>query len=713
MRTARVWRQIAVVVMIAFALAWMFAESPQTRQPPAALHGELDLSKWRFASDGIVRLKGDWEWSWQQLLTPEQMRAEAAAGRLSVIRLPSSWNSGDGDRLYPAEGCATFRLRIRFHDAPRMLAIRVQAAATSYRIWADGVPLGGLGQVGTKRDAIVPDVAPRTYFIPTQPDGMEIVIQAANAEYRQGGLREPIELGMPEQIYGTHQRKLALDLMLFGSLFMMAVYHLLLYAVRRKDRSTLYFGAFCLFVAVRTTLVGELFFDNLFPELPWALRLRFEYVTTFVGLPIFALFMRELYPREMSRLAIRLMLASSSVYMIVMFVAPPSVFTRTIPSYHVVILLGVVYLISVFVRAVRHGRHGALLSSIGGLVYAVSVVNDILYSDEFIRTGSYSPLGLIVFVLLHSTVLSMKFTRALASEQSMTQQLALQAKEVRMLNDRLQELNRGLEEGIARRTKQLKQSNESLARKAAEFVRMDASRRQLLSDISHELRTPMTSIRGYVEAILDKVFVSPEEQRHYLKLILNKMIGLNRLITDLFELSKLESGQQDLHFHSVPLAAFLRKTRQRHELDVAHNGLRFVWDESGLDAVSSGACVILDPERVDQVLTNLVSNAIQYTLPGGDIRFRFAAREGQRNGEPVRELVVQVADTGRGIAEQDLPFIFERFYRGREPAAGGSGIGLAIAKEIVTQHGGKIWAQSRKGEGSTFCFTLLLYEETE
>ncbi|WP_052486985.1 sensor histidine kinase [Gordoniibacillus kamchatkensis] len=295
----------------------------------------------------------------------------------------------------------------------------------------------------------------------------------------------------------------------------------------------------------------------------------------------------------------------------------------------------------------------------------------------------------------------------------MTQQLALQAQEVRMLNERLQELNRGLEASIANRTEELKQSNENLARKAAELVRMDAARRKLLSNISHELRTPMTSIRGYVEAILDNLFATAEEQRHYLQLVLSKMIGLSRLIADLFELSKLESGQPDLHFRTVPVAVFLERTRQKHEPDVVHSGLRFVWSEDGLKGLAPHVSVVLDPERIDQVLTNLISNAVRYTPPNGEIRLRFAVRQGQRGGEPAQELVVEVEDTGSGIAEQDLPFIFERFYRGKDRAPGGSGLGLAIAKEIVTYHGGSLWVHNREGAGSVFGFTLLLYEETE
>jgi signal transduction histidine kinase len=720
MKPVRVWMQFFALAVLFSALAVLFAAlvsmfpgTNPSRRPPSARQGQLDLTGWHFENDGMVKLTGEWEWHWGELLAPEQLRARQTAGPPPVIAVPSSWSSGSSDGSHPREGYATFRLRIRWHDAPRLMALRVQSVASSYRLWVDGVPLGGLGQVGTSRAATVPQDAPRTYWFPAQPDGVEIVIQAANYEHRHAGLWQTIELGTPEQVQNQHERKLAIDLMLFGSLFTMSMYHLVLYAIRRKDRSTLYFGAYCLIMAVRTTFVGELFFNDLFPQLPWAERLRLEYGGAFLGLPVFALFVRELFPQETSPRAIRLMLAASSLYMIVLLAAPPSVFTRTMSSFQAVVVLGAAYFMSVFLRAVLRRRPGAPLALIGFLIYAGSLVNDILYFDETIRTGSYSPLGLLVFVMMHSTVLSMKFAQAFASKEQMTQQLALQAMEVQMLNGKLQELNRGLEEGIAKRTEELQQSNERLAQKAAEIVRIDSARRQLLSNISHELRTPMTSIRGYVEALLDNVFATAEEQRRYLQLIHDKMLGLNRLISDLFELSKLESGLPDLHFHSVPVASFLAKTRLKHELDIVRSGLRFEWEDSGAASLPESACVILDPERIDQVLTNLVSNAVRYTPAGGTVRFSFAVQQAEREGEPVRELVVRVEDTGSGIAGEDLPFIFERFYRGKEAPAGGSGLGLAIAKEIVAHHGGSMWAQSREGEGSVFGFTLLLYEEEQ
>ncbi|KIL42113.1 hypothetical protein SD70_02730 [Gordoniibacillus kamchatkensis] len=416
MRKARIWLPIFCLIAVAFVLIGLFAGVPPTRESPHALRGELDLRGWRFEQGGIVRLAGEWDWGWRRLLTPEQLGAAAAAGELGTIRLPSSWNGASGDRWQPAQGYATFRLRIRWNDPPRLLALRVKEADTSYRLWVDGVQLGGLGQVGTSRASSAPYVGPRTYLFPAQPDGAEIVIQAANFEHRLGGLWEPLELGTPEQIEGAHERRLALDMALFGGLFMTAVYHLALFAMRRRDRSALYFGAFCLIMAVRTTLVGELFFDRLFPQISWACRLRCEYLGAFAGLPLFALFIRELYPREMSVWAVRLITAAGLAYTAVMMATPPSVFTRTIPSYQAVIVIAAAYFIWVLLRAVRRGRAGALLSSIGALIYGVAVVNDIMYFNVYIRTGSYAPLGFTVFIMLHSAALSLKFSRALASE---------------------------------------------------------------------------------------------------------------------------------------------------------------------------------------------------------------------------------------------------------------------------------------------------------
>lgn len=714
MRRQTAWLFLAIFSAI-FILYRIFAGGDTgISSPPLAERGAIDLSGWSLLRDGPIELKGEWEFYWHALLTPEELQRGTVPP--AYMTLPASWKGRidpEAGNALTADGYATYRLHVRLHDTPGLLALRTNSIATAYRLWVNGVPLGGLGRVGTSKADSKPQAAASVTTFYVERDTLDIVFQVSNFDHRRGGLWESVELGTPDSLQSRHERNQAFDLMMFGSLFMMGIYQLGLFTFRRKDRSTLYFGVFCLLCALRTLLVGEQFIYRLFPEFDWETRIRLEYVDMFIAFPVFAFFMRELFPKELPRLAIKAFCAIAAVYTGVTLLTEASIFTEWMPSYQAILIASSVYLLAMVVLAAMRRRSGAQLAAAGGLIYMMTVFNDVLYFDGFIHTGSYSSAGLFAFVALYSILLSIKFVRALTAEEKLSRRLASNADHVRELNERLKHLNRSLEAAVAERTQELRLSNEHLARKHAELMKMDSARRQLLSNISHELRTPLTSIRGYAEALLDQVIVKPEEQRHYLLLMLNRMIGLNRLISDLFELSKLESGRPDLDFRSMPVGLLLERIRDKYESDVKRSGLEFEWNALSLSELAPSVCVVLDPERIDQVIENLVTNAVRCTEIGGRIALRFRVQTGNRGGEPVRELAVQVEDTGPGIADQDIPFLFERFYRGKAATAGGSGLGLAIAKEIVTHHGGLIWAESTLGQGSTFGFTLLLYDEEE
>ncbi|OPH58733.1 hypothetical protein BC351_23325 [Paenibacillus ferrarius] len=236
-----------------------------------------------------------------------------------------------------------------------------------------------------------------------------------------------------------------------------------------------------------------------------------------------------------------------------------------------------------------------------------------------------------------------------------------------------------------------------------ELILMETSRRDLLSNISHDLGTPLTSIQGYVEAILDGVIQEPEEQRKYLSVVHMRIVGIQRLITDLYQLSRLETKQ--FHFQLAPTSCqtMVRQLFAKYELDAANAGITYTLDMSPTEG--EDLLLTVDTDRIEQVYANILYNAIKFSARGGFINVLVTIRP-----EPF-ELVIRVTDTGVGISEEDLPHIFERFYKVSKSrsTSGGSGLGLAIAKEIVQYHGGQIWAESRLGKGCSISFSLPVH----
>ncbi|MBC8075517.1 MAG: two-component sensor histidine kinase, partial [Chloroflexales bacterium] len=263
----------------------------------------------------------------------------------------------------------------------------------------------------------------------------------------------------------------------------------------------------------------------------------------------------------------------------------------------------------------------------------------------------------------------------------------------------------------------------SFNRMADALVAADKQRRQLTADVAHELRTPLTIIKGQLEGIQDGVYApSPERVAG----LLERTDLLERLIEDLRLLALSEAGQLQLFPEAVEVDQLLDDAAdsfaaQAHERGVLLD-IRVEPDLPELQA---------DPQRIGQVLTNLVGNALRYTLAGGVVTLHAFIDHGQQSVDraamvsllpaPGKEhsalgtqhsaLVIEVSDTGQGIAPEDLPHIFDRFWRAdrsRTRTSGGTGLGLAIARQIVEAHGGRVWATSDVGRGTTVSFSLPL-----
>ena len=228
--------------------------------------------------------------------------------------------------------------------------------------------------------------------------------------------------------------------------------------------------------------------------------------------------------------------------------------------------------------------------------------------------------------------------------------------------------------------------------------RLDDARREFVANVSHELRTPLTNIRSYTETLLDAAGDIPiDTEKQFLGVISSESERMARIVTDLLTLSKLDYGRMELRMTRFSLSDLLQKVANAMRLTVQDNGHEMI-----VDAPDTLPSIVGDRERIEQVVVNILSNAVKYTPSGGHIRLSACVPAESR----VR---ITVEDDGVGIPAADVPRLFERFYRvdkARSRAAGGTGLGLAIAKEIVEQHEGKIALASEYGKGTTVTITL-------
>ena len=236
-----------------------------------------------------------------------------------------------------------------------------------------------------------------------------------------------------------------------------------------------------------------------------------------------------------------------------------------------------------------------------------------------------------------------------------------------------------------------------------EKVSFDSQNKELISNISHDLKTPITAIKGYVEGLLDGVADTPQKQEKYLRTIYNKANDMDRLINELSFYSKIDTNRIPYNFNKINVREYFDDCIEDIglELDEQHVGLSYD------NEVSGDVVVIADAEQLKRVINNIVGNSVKYM----DKQDKFIQIRVLDVGDFVQ---VEIEDNGKGISAKDLPYIFDRFYRtdaSRNSSKGGSGIGLSIVHKIMEDHGGKVWATSKEGNGTTMCFVLRKYQE--
>lgn len=246
--------------------------------------------------------------------------------------------------------------------------------------------------------------------------------------------------------------------------------------------------------------------------------------------------------------------------------------------------------------------------------------------------------------------------------------------------------------------KRLKESTE-------ERIREDEESKELISNISHDLKTPITAIRGYVEGIMDGVADTPEKMDKYIRTIYNKANDMDRLIGELTVYSKIDTNRIPYNFKKVNVDEYFSDCAEEISVELEAKNIRLNY----FNYVDKDTIIIADPEQLKRVINNIISNSVKYI---GNKKGALNIRINDENDF----IHVEIEDNGKGISQRDLPYIFDRFYRtdaSRNSNQGGSGIGLAIVKKIIEVHGGKIWATSKENTGTIMHFIIRKYYEPE
>ncbi|MBP7282270.1 MAG: SpoIIE family protein phosphatase [Leptospiraceae bacterium] len=623
---------------------------------PTATKGILDTSDWDFPKKGFIKLDGAWEFYWQNFYTPEDFKNFSeqikTPPNLTFQNVPSVWNSYrlDNNDL-PGDGFATYRLRIKIKDSNQMYAIKVQDISTSYQIWIDGILFFKAGKIGKSKEEMEPSYKPKVIEFKPEKEFVEIIFQISNFHHAKGGLWNFIEFGLAETIEDSRESQTGFEFFMFGSLSIMSFYHFGLYILRRKDRSTFYFGMICLTISLRILLTGERFIFNLLDDsIFWSSLVKLEFMTVYLTAPFFVLFLESMYPEDSVKIISKITLGLGILFSFATLFIDTTISTGLVKYFQLLLLFLIFYTFYILTIINIRKREGAVWMALGLLIFLITLTNDLLYLNNLIYTGFLFPLGLFVFIFSQSFILSMRFSKAFATVESMSEKL----------------------------------------------LTLDKLKDDFMANTSHELRTPLNGIIGIAESMLDDSTEDfSRDTKQNLSLIVSSGRRLNSLVNDILDFSKLKNHEIELQIRKIDLKQIADLVLKLSEPLITDKDLRLT------NAIPDDFPEIeADENRIIQIFHNLIGNAIKFT-ESGEIRI-FADHKNNFS-------TVYISDTGIGIPEEKYEVIFQSFEQMDTSIAreyGGTGLGLGITKQLVELHGGKIWVNSVINKGSTFYFTI-------
>ncbi len=406
---------------------------------------------------GPVVLNGEWDFFWNRHVSPESLLKTTPGTAPAVAKLPGSWGVIDLNGAHPSGlGFATYRLRVFLPPSNGILGLKTGDINTAGTVFVNGTRLIEAGKPGEDVDSTVPRLVPMVASFQPDSDILDIVIHVSNFHDREGGIRGEFFLGDIEQILDKKTRQFSLEFVLFGAIFVIGLYHLGLYAVRRKELSELLFGVFCLLIALRTLLTGERYLVYLLPDLSWTVAVKIEILTFYLAVPTFSMFISGLYPTYFFRPVLRIIQLASLAAAAFVVILPVRIGSESLFYYQIFVLAIILFLLFIIIVSVLRKEDGALTFLAGFIVLVLTTVNDIFYALEIVSTGPWVSFGVFAFILSQAYLLSSRFSRTFQRVETLGMELGLKSKELYRKNIELEEHKEQLEYNVIERTESIK-----------------------------------------------------------------------------------------------------------------------------------------------------------------------------------------------------------------------------------------------------------------
>ena len=656
-------RSPSLLCTIFCALALLFSGSVYSGNPvnqasatPDISNGVLDLRGHQPNADEVMSLSGEWEFYWKALLTPGVSAEIFPEAEKRLFSVPQAWRSLHRDSNDSSgEGYATYRLRILLPQGSDQFALYILPVYSSYNLFIDGVAVGSAGKVSDDADESIAYLASATYkFSPTE-EMTEILLQVSNHTNARGGILNSIYFGSADAVEEFVYRNHIAKLFIFSGIFLMCLYHLVIYLLYRSEKATLYFSFFCFLICVRLLFSYEYLISNII-TLPWSISIRIEYLTVYLGALTFFAFIDATFPGMLQRRLKQIFIIACIVFSASVLLSHSLFFTGIIRYFHGILLLSLIYLLTVMTRAAIKGEPDARVFLFGMFILMAVTLNDVISFMGIIKLPYLTPAGVFIFVILQAFILARRFTHAM--------------------------------KGMEKLTRELRNSNRI--------------KENFLATIGHEMRSPMNGIIGGVELL--RARDRKDTELNIIESSANEMVSI---IDKILETTQLNQEGLTIRMQDVTMTELLDSISEKYRPVCQRKGLE--WQTSLHNDVPEK--LRFDAEKVQIILGHLLDNAIKFTESGSVhlvVKAKPATDDTHKAASPDTALVFHVIDTGIGIGPQHREKIFEAFSQketGYNRRFGGLGLGLALSNGYARALGGTIVFQ-RETKGTRFSFIL-------
>ena len=637
---------LVVVIFLTFYSLWaMRFQRPHYTVALPVTGGVWDLREFDFSA-GNALIEGDVEFIPFQLLTPQEF-----ALKESEIVIGEAFEND----------YSTSRIRLLLPDG--IYACSFRSIDFAQRTYINGFWVSDIGLPGSSAETVVPRTAELYYTFQTQDGVVEIIQQGSNFVHKEGSNHDKLLIGLPESLSWLRARELFVVQFYMGCFMALLIIHAALYYISSNVLSNIFCALFCAVWLIRTGTTGPKVWSSVFPQLSWYISIKSEYISLPLSMIFLLLVIHDRFPGLVQKGFLYGTLSLSSGYCVFCLLTDTITMSRSLPAYYAVLIIVIIYIIVRFICSLRSILPEQLVLLVAIIILMYSVVVDVLY---------YSGIRFLFFTympIMDSTALIFVFFQMISM---------------------LYATMRDVEQSRA-----LKQE---LIAENAVLERVNHIKNEFLGNISHELRTPLTIISTHAQLTKSRELMRDEPNDYVVDkmlMIVSEVEHLSEMVEQLLDVSKLEEDGITLVLAMEDIRSLIENVTGFFSPLALKSDNRLI-----IKIAPNLPPTLCDGRRIRQVILNLITNSVRFTRHGT------ITVEAELGGDCI---IIAVTDTGTGIREDVLPYIFDRYYSASSAVgetATGTGIGLFLAKYIIEQHGGKIWANSIYGEGTTISFTL-------